>query len=38
MIEQLFEQYVPVALDWLKSSKAQGVTPLMDFVLVEKLC
>ena len=38
MIEQLFEQYVPVALDWLKSSKAQSVTPLMDFALVEKLC
>ena len=38
MIEQLFEQYVPVALEWLKSSKAQSVTPLMDFALVEKLC
>ena len=38
MIEQLFEQYVPVVLEWLKSSKAQSVTPLMDFALVEKLC
>ena len=36
--EQLFEQFVPECLDWLRKNKALHVTPLMDFAMVETLC
>ena len=38
LLEQLFEQFVPETLDWLRKNKCLHVTPLMDFAMVETLC
>ena len=37
IVEQLFDQYVPATLDWIRRNKMQHVTPLMDFAMVETL-
>ena len=34
-LEQLFDTYVPVTLEWLRTSGCAHITPLMDFAMVE---